>query len=283
MRITPLRLAALLLALTAMTAACGGGQRPGESAVSVGHDEGGHSHHHEHEEAGSSSKWQGRFDFADAPVPNKPAELRIRVQDRDRVTLKAYEVSHEKLMHLIVVNRELTHFDHLHPDPLERGAFGTAVTFPAAGSYKLFVDFVPKGGAGATVSDWVTVGDAQDTKPKLAPDVEQPKTAGHLEASLAVSSLRAGEDATLTFTMRDAATKEAITDLEPYLGAVGHVVILSEDAERYLHVHPLDERATGPEAAFGAVFPAGGLYKLWGQFQHRGEVFTFPFVVGIQD
>jgi hypothetical protein len=34
----------------------------------------------------------------------------------------------------------------------------------------------------------------------------------------------------LTFDIRDAKTKQGIDNLEPYLGAVGHVLILSEDA-----------------------------------------------------
>jgi len=283
MRRTRIQFAALLLAWALAATACGAGQHPSDSEAASGHAAAGHDNHHEHAAAGSSSKWQGLFEFAESPVPNEPADLRIRVQDRDRVTLKAYEMSHEKLMHLIVVNRELTHFDHLHPEPLERGAFGTTVHFPADGSYKLFADFVPEGGTGATVSDWIAVGEEEVAKPQLVPDLDQPKTAGHLEVSLSVSSLRAGEDAVLAFTVRDAESKEAITDLEPYLGAVGHVVIVSEDAEQYLHVHPMDERATRPEAAFSAVFPSGGNYKLWGQFQHRGEVFTVSFVVNIQD
>jgi hypothetical protein len=66
------------------------------------------------------------------------------------------------------------------------------------------------------------------------------------------------------------------------LGAVGHVVILSADAEQYLHVHPQNEQTTGPLAQFATAFPRSGTYKIWGQFQHNGEVITVPFVVDVK-
>ena len=65
------------------------------------------------------------------------------------------------------------------------------------------------------------------------------------------------------------------------IGAVGHVVVLSADASQYLHVHPTDEKAAGPDAKFMTTFPASGIYKIWGQFQHEGKVFTVPYVVKV--
>jgi hypothetical protein len=70
--------------------------------------------------------------------------------------------------------------------------------------------------------------------------------------------------------------------MQNYLGAAGHVVIVSSDMEQYLHVHPADSQQTaGPEAKFSTTFPADGLYKIWGQFQRDGRVLTVPFVVKI--
>lgn len=85
----------------------------------------------------------------------------------------------------------------------------------------------------------------------------------------------------MIWTIKDANTKKTITNLEPYLGAIGYVVILSADAEKYIHNHPLEEIATGPDAKFGTSFPSGGIYKLWGQFKNQGKVFVVPFVVNV--
>jgi hypothetical protein len=120
--------------------------------------------------------------------------------------------------------------------------------------------------------------------------------------------LVAGHDAMLHFQVRDGSGKP-LTDLQPYLGAMGHAVILSSDTRIYLHAHPMEggtesmnhegmkhdmpgmESSTGksdappasggPDVIFHTNFPTPGLYKVWGQFQHRGKIITAPFVVSV--
>ena len=49
---------------------------------------------------------------------------------------------------------------------------------------------------------------------------------------------------------------EPVTDLQPYLGAYGHLVSLRDGDLGYLHVHPDDDTGPGPEISFGTEFPA---------------------------
>jgi hypothetical protein len=81
---------------------------------------------------------------------------------------------------------------------------------------------------------------------------------------------------------------ELVTDPQPFLGTLGHLVMISADRERFLHSHPLPPVLAdgqvpdrGPDVVFSAQFPAPGLYKAWGQFQHRGHVITAPFVLDV--
>jgi hypothetical protein len=99
--------------------------------------------------------------------------------------------------------------------------------------------------------------------------------------SLNMDNVEAKKEVILNFNIQDESTKAPITNLQPYLGAVGHVVILTEDTEQYLHVHPIDEKTSGPEARFATTFPKSGIYKIWAQFKHNDKVFTVPFVVKI--
>ncbi|MBD2868618.1 hypothetical protein [Paenibacillus arenilitoris] len=217
-----------------------------------------------------------------AAKANEESELTIRITGEDGEPINDFEVSHEKLLHLIVVNHDLSFFNHIHPDYVGEGKFTVKTSFPAGGAYKVFADFIPSGGSSETISEWIDVEGEEGKHAAIAPDAKLVKEAGGKEIELAMSGAKPGEETKLTFTIRDAATKEGIDDLEPYLGAVGHVVILSDDAESYLHVHPLDEAATGPTAEFATAFPRGGVYKIWGQFQHEGEVITVPFVVEVK-
>jgi hypothetical protein len=73
-----------------------------------------------------------------------------------------------------------------------------------------------------------------------------------------------------------------VTDLQPYLGAYGHLVALRDGDLAYLHVHPDgtpgDGRtAAGPEIVFHAEVPSAGSYRLYLDFQHAGVVRTAEF------
>ena len=69
-----------------------------------------------------------------------------------------------------------------------------------------------------------------------------------------------------------------MSDLEPFLGAPGHMLIVNADLTETDHVHPEEPATRGPVITFQPLLPAPGTYKLWLQFQRRGVVTTVPFV-----
>jgi hypothetical protein len=85
----------------------------------------------------------------------------------------------------------------------------------------------------------------------------------------------------ISFALSDAAGRPA-ADLQPYLGAMGHLVVLSADGMRYVHAHPVEEASPAGTVAFDAHFPGPGLYKGWGQFRRAGRVSDLPVVVRIE-
>lgn len=88
---------------------------------------------------------------------------------------------------------------------------------------------------------------------------------------LNLSSAQANQPVTLTFNLDK-------TNLTPYLGAMGHVVILDENAQNFLHVHPANDK----EPVFETQFKQPGIYKIWAEFKQNGKVRAFPFVVEIK-
>ena len=87
-------------------------------------------------------------------------------------------------------------------------------------------------------------------------------------------------EAVLRFHFADAETGSPVTDLQPYLGAAGHVLIVSPDLTNSVHAHP-DANGSGPDLAVHAAFPQAGVFKLWVQVQRRGRVVSAPFTVRI--
>ncbi|MCD1260620.1 hypothetical protein B5M42_017605 [Paenibacillus athensensis] len=240
---------------------------------------------HKHEALASPEAADVRavWNWTQTPLkPKQPAELSIRIENANtEQPVNDFDIMHEKQMHLIVVSRDLSYFAHLHPAYLNNGLFTVQTEWQTAGEYKLFADFTPSGAEPTVQSTTVQV--AGDAPPPivLQPNTDKPQTVDGKLVTLNLPTPAAGQEAKLTFTIKDAATGQPITGLQPYLGAVGHVVVISADAKHYLHVHPLDEGATGPDAVFMTTFPASGTYKIWGQFQYDNRVFTVPFVVNV--
>jgi hypothetical protein len=93
----------------------------------------------------------------------------------------------------------------------------------------------------------------------------------------------AGAEADLTFTVsRDG---EPVDDLQPYLGAYGHLVTLRAGDLAYLHTHPGEDAepgvAGGPDVEFMTTFPSPGTYRLFLDLQVDGEVRTAELTVDV--
>ncbi|CAH1214429.1 Potassium-transporting ATPase ATP-binding subunit [Paenibacillus plantiphilus] len=248
----------------------------------AGHGHGGSDSHGSDSEGDSANKVAAKAVWSvENAQSGQEASITIHIQDEAGNPLDKLDIEHEKLLHLIVVSKDLSYFNHIHPEYKGQGEFVITNNFPSGGTYKLIADFVPTGGRKTTQTEWIEVAGVPAESVPLAVEDGHSKTVDGVEITLENDHPEAGKDFELSFTLADASTKEPVTDLEPYLGAVGHVVIISEDTEDYLHVHPVNEESTGPEAKFMTSFPSKGTYKIWGQFQRDGQVLTVPFVVQV--
>jgi hypothetical protein len=201
--------------------------------------------------------------------------LRFRIVGEDGETVRDFDVEHEKRMHLIVARRDLTGFQHLHPQQDADGTWTTDVRLPDAGSYRLFADFVHDADPYTLASDLRVDGRA------TLVDLPEPAPLADADAGYQVrldnDPVRPGEPAALQFTVHRDGRAVAV---EPYLGAGGHLVTLREGDLAFLHVHP-EEHAEGDAVGFEATFPTEGRYGLFLQFKHDGRVHTAPFTLEV--
>lgn len=271
----------LVLVLVVMTffAGYGFGKNATTNAEPVPVEQKSDSHGHGGEEESGASLVTEAVWTAENAQAGETTSLRILIQDEKKNPIENFEMNHEKLMHLIVVSKDLAYFDHIHPEYKGNGEFEISTTLPAGGKYKLIADYVPLGGQTTTQTEWIKVEGATRAAVPVQPDREHAKKVDSVVVTLKNDHPQSGQEVELAFQLVDADTQVPVNDLEPYLGAVGHVVIMSEDTEEYLHVHPVEELAKGPEARFITEFPRAGIYKMWAQFQRKGQVITVPFVV----
>jgi hypothetical protein len=199
-------------------------------------------------------------------------ELAFRVDDADGHAVTDFDVEHDKRMHLVAVRRDFTGFQHVHPELDTDGTWRVPLDL-TPGSWRVYADFVPSGGEALTLGADLAVAGPTDLAEASPPT--RTATVDGYTVSLD-GDLVAGGHAMLGLTVsRDG---EPVTDLEPYLGAFGHLVALREGDLAYLHVHPGDGPA-GPTVEFGAEVPSAGRYHLYLDFQHEGVVRTAAFTM----
>jgi hypothetical protein len=207
-----------------------------------------------------------------------PQPFRFRVLGPDGAPVTTYTTSHDKDLHLIVVRRDLSGFQHVHPTLAADGTWSIPLAVPAPGQYRVFADFQPAGHAdGLTLG--VDVPASGDYRPRPLPALSRTSTVDGYTVTLA-GDLKPGGSSELTLSVSK--DGRPVTDLQPYLGAYGHLVALRDGDLAYLHVHPDgtpgDGRtAAGPEVTFHAEVPSAGDYRLYLDFQHAGKVRTAEF------
>jgi hypothetical protein len=208
-----------------------------------------------------------------------PFEFRITGPDGAPVT--GYTEAHEKDLHLIVVRRDLSQFQHVHPVRAADGTWSVDLNLTQAGSYRAYADVVPAD-LGRNIVLGADLDVAGDYRPVALPAAATSTTVDGFDVRM-TGHPDAGVETDLTFTVsRDG---EPVDDLQPYLGAYGHLVTLRAGDLAYLHTHPGQDAepgvAGGPDVEFMTTFPSAGTYRLFLDFKVDGQVRTAELTVDV--
>lgn len=209
---------------------------------------------------------------------DQPQPFQFRILGPSGAPVTAYTTSHDKDLHLIVVRRDLSGFQHVHPVLAADGTWSIPLAVAAPGQYRVFADFQPTGHTGGLTLG-VDVPAPGDYRPRPLPAVQRETTVDGYTVTL-TGDLTPGGSSKLTLAVSKDGTP--VTDLQPYLGAYGHLVALREGDLAYLHVHPDGEPGdgrtkAGPDVVFHTDVPSAGNYRLYLDFQHAGTVRTAEF------
>ncbi|MGH3950901.1 MAG: hypothetical protein ACRDSE_17600 [Pseudonocardiaceae bacterium] len=231
--------------------------------------------------AGGLATSMGGYTFTPTSTTLTPGSTELfsfRIIGSDGRPLTRYDVEHEKRMHLIVVRRDTAGFQHVHPELRSDGTWTVPLNLPQAGSYRAFADFAPSGAEPTTLGiDLAAPGNFQ---PRAYP-ASRVSTVDGYRVSLD-GDLVPGQTSKVTLSVSE--DGKPVTDLQPYLGAYGHLVALRQGDLAYLHVHPDGTPGDGttepgPTVTFYAEVPSAGSYRLFLDFQHGGKVRTAEFTL----
>jgi hypothetical protein len=217
---------------------------------------------HQESERGLRLQLDARRFEAGLAVP-----VRFRIVDEDRRVLRDFDIEHDRRMHLIAVRRDLTGFQHLHPRMGSDGTWSTPIELPDPGAYRLFADFSARGNPHTLGADVHVPGRFEPRE--LPHPADRAVTGDGYEVRLAEQ----GDE--LRFTVHRSGRR--LADVEPYLGARGHLVALREGDLAFSHVHPESDATEGGDIRFRVEYPSAGRYRLFLQFKHNGAVRTVAF------
>jgi hypothetical protein len=242
----------------------------------------------------------------------QPAQWSFQVFKPDsNEPVTRFESVHERQYHLFVISQDMEHFEHVHPVQRPDGSWVLEVILPKAGYYKVLSDFMPSGGAAQFIAHPIVTaryrGDLADTQARLVSDTNFTKTVGSMTATVSFDppTFIAGLYGHLKFMLIDSRTGLPVTDLQTYLGAFGHTLIMSEDMLDYVHAHPLDilnagdedsepvfvippgadlnALRGGPEVVFDGLMPKPGRYRAWTQFRRGNTLHTFTTTFEVRE
>jgi hypothetical protein len=213
-----------------------------------------------------------------ALVSGAATDVAFQVLGPDGAPVTRFTPTHDRDLHLIVVRRDLSGFQHVHPALGPDGTWRIPLTVPAPGQYRMFADFQP-----ADREEPLTLGVdlpfAGNYTPVALPEPVRTATVDGYTVELR-GDLAAGTASMLS--LRVSHEGQPVTDLQPYLAAYGHLVALRDGDLAYLHVHPDGapgdgHTASGPDITFHVEVPSAGSYRLYLDFQHAGRVHTAEF------
>jgi hypothetical protein len=209
-------------------------------------------------------------------LAGRPQRLSFRITGPGGAPITSYAVVHDKLLHLIVLRRDLSGYQHLHPSMTADGTWGIDLTLAEPGIYRMIADFTALVGGkpvATTLGGDLTVAGDYAPAPLSAP-----------ERAVAVDGLSVGYEgapstqSTQPIMMSVAGPDHRPAVLEPYLGAYGHLVVLRQGDLAYVHVHPEAALVDG-KVKFWLAAPSNGTYRMFFDFQVAGQVHTAAWTV----
>ena len=230
-----------------------------------------------------------------------PVGISISFTGEDGRPLQGLTITHERILHAVIIGKDLDVFAHIHPeditpitpDLLEKATFPLRYTFPRTGEYLLGIDFAKDHEHYSKIFLLSVAAAPLMQEPEI--NLANLKTFAGYEVSFTVPGglIIAGTATKLRYVIKRKGKE--VLDLAPYLGAAMHLAIVSADLKTFIHAHgvvpgtgPHNDHLHlsvppefGPEIEAEVLFPAPGFYKIFAQFKHQGEVILTSFMVDV--
>lgn len=223
-------------------------------------------------------------------IPGKPQSVTLTLTDVKTgapIGPDQLALAHTKKLHLLIIDESLTDYQHIHPVAGTKAGDWTFSFTPKFGrTYRVWADSTRKDGGQEYVFADMNAGPEKAP----APDAKPVTTAemGGLKFALSFAGpIKAGEGVMGSVAIVDSKSGKPFTQLQPIMGAFGHVVAFSRDWGSIEHVHPqgtepkTDNDRSGPIVGFHMEPKNSGVMKIFVQVMANGREVIVPFTVAV--
>ena len=218
------------------------------------------------------------------PMPNEKAQFTLCLQDQAGNTITDLEITHTKLVHVMIIRKDLENFDHIHPEKKD-ACFEFQYTFQSPGKYQIMTEFKHQNRTITKPTD-LTVGDKISDTVLIIPNITTTQLVNDLyRVNFAFNEIpRPGKETQYTFTFYR--TDGRVIASEKYLGEDMHSALWKQDLSVFSHNHPVSTGENRPHTvvavSFAYTFPTPGFYKIFGEFKENGTVNVASFWAKIE-
>ncbi len=223
--------------------------------------------------------------------PDGTHQFTVKFLGKDNRPLLPHElaITHTERIHLMVVDRELEDYHHLHPEPMgASGSYSFSIRPNRSSSYRFFAELVPVQTKRQVVTDSyfefsTHAADAGLEYEHLSPLVSLVGDY-RFELELAKGDVRRKRDNEINLTISHVNGDPVV--LQEIMGDYAHMVAFDSSKSGFAHMHPLftdiDSENGVPEAGFLFYSPKTGHHRIWAQVKLEGQEVFAPFDLMVQ-
>lgn len=198
--------------------------------------------------------------------------LRLAVLDQNNERVFDFDVTDERVLHLMIVRADLRFYYNVHPRfETDTATFIQKFHFPTPGEWRLFADLKPTGQNNGLLETTLTVPGPYAPQALTVNEsfIDAPEVAA-VTLNTAPNNIKVLAPTILNLTVKDPTTDKPVTDLGQFMGLDSYGLAVNQDTQAAFVLRAEADLKKPGLISFNTNFPEVGRWRIFTQFR-RGE------------
>jgi hypothetical protein len=232
-----------------------------------------------------------RIEVEKPTEPGVPCIARLRLTHAESgipLTAEELAVVHEAKIHLFIADSSLKDYHHIHPVQTdEPGVYAFTFTPRTGNNYAAWADMtLQKNNRNYRIKESITSASGRNIPPSIHVSTHA-ESHGMVFDWKSAEPLKKGSASIVEVSVTDT-NGNPVNDLEPVMGAFGHLVGFGADGKTFIHTHPMDREPVqpnehgGPHLRFHVEPDTSGPVQFYFHLKRGGKEIYVPFGQQVQ-